>query len=415
MASNTGKIRASGKRGILSIRYTDRTGRQREESTHQTDWKEAERILANREAAVKNGVAMTPQIGKFTFEDGVALIVGDYEINELDSLDSLNRRIRIGLAPWFGHRRMATITGADLTAYARSRKQAGASNATINREFAHLRRMFTLAIAAGSLLQRPTFPTLTEATPRKGFFEGHEFAAVLRHLDPQHHPWAILAYYSGWRVKSDILTREWDKIDRVHKLVRLAAHETKNNTARVFSYAAYPDLDAAIETCWSVHKATEAGGRIEPRVFVRQADTAAGRAGGWRGGHYQKGDPIKHFRKAWNAACRAAGHPAKHPHDFRRTAARNMDRAGVARTVAKQLIGHLTDEMYARYAIVNEQDLHDAAAQQAAGLARDAAKRAAHEAAEAAQQGNLGELVGELAKTEAKTGVDEKRKLRRVK
>lgn len=402
MPNNTGKIRASGSRGILSIRYYDRTGRQREESTHQTDWQEAARILADREAAVRNGLPITPQIGKFTFEDGVDLIVADYELNDRDSIAGLRRRITIGLAPWFGRRRMATITGADLTAFARARKQAGASNATINRELAALRRMFRLALRAGKLLQMPAFSTLKEATPRKGFFEAEAFRAVYRHLPAHHHPWSLLAYYSGWRVKSDILTRTWAMVDRVHKIIRIDAAETKNNKARAFVYAAYPDLDAAIEACWTVHQTAARDGRLEPRVFVRMTGTKAGR-------------PIKAFRKAWITACHRAGQPGRHPHDFRRTAARNMERHGVRREVAKRLIGHETDEMYARYAIVNETDLAEAADKLAAGLAADVAKHAAHEAAEAAGKGNQGELQGELGQNGTDTGKGGKAKLLRVK
>ncbi len=44
-------------------------------------------------------------------------------------------------------------------------------------------------------------------------------------------------------------------------------------------------------------------------------------------------------------------------HDFRRTAVRNLERAGVSRSVAMQLTGHRTEAVYRRYAIVSEQDL----------------------------------------------------------
>ena len=36
-----------------------------------------------------------------------------------------------------------------------------------------------------------------------------------------------------------------------------------------------------------------------------------------------------------------------------------MERAGVSRSVAKQLVGHLTDSVYDRYAITNENDLRE--------------------------------------------------------
>jgi hypothetical protein len=45
------------------------------------------------------------------------------------------------------------------------------------------------------------------------------------------------------------------------------------------------------------------------------------------------------------------------PHDFRRTAVRNLDRASVLRSVATQLTEHKTEAVYRRCAIVSEGDL----------------------------------------------------------
>jgi len=46
-----------------------------------------------------------------------------------------------------------------------------------------------------------------------------------------------------------------------------------------------------------------------------------------------------------------------HFHDFRRTAVRNLTRAGVHHETAKELTGHLTDEVFHRYDIVDLNDL----------------------------------------------------------
>ena len=59
-------------------------------------------------------------------------------------------------------------------------------------------------------------------------------------------------------------------------------------------------------------------------------------------------------------ACRDAGRPGLLLHDLRRLAVRNLERAGISRSVAMKLTGHKTEAVYRRYAIVAESDLRDA-------------------------------------------------------
>lgn len=77
--------------------------------------------------------------------------------------------------------------------------------------------------------------------------------------------------------------------------------------------------------------------------------------------HGQGGiSPIRRFYWPWESACSKAGIPATRVfHDFRRSAVRNMTRAGVPRQTAKQISGHTTDSIFNRYDIVDEQDIRE--------------------------------------------------------
>lgn len=77
-------------------------------------------------------------------------------------------------------------------------------------------------------------------------------------------------------------------------------------------------------------------GRVIPFVFPNPA-----------------GGPLKSVSGAFTRAiARARLSPELTPHCLRRSAARNMERAGVPRSVAMKLCGWKTEAMYQRYRIV---------------------------------------------------------------
>ena len=79
------------------------------------------------------------------------------------------------------------------------------------------------------------------------------------------------------------------------------------------------------------------------------------------------------IHNAWQAAVTRAKLPARLPHDFRRTAVRNLVRAGVSEKVAMTLTGHRTRAVFDRYDIVHEADLRRAVEKLAAGGPRASA------------------------------------------
>jgi integrase len=69
---------------------------------------------------------------------------------------------------------------------------------------------------------------------------------------------------------------------------------------------------------------------------------------------------VKDFKADWAQACEAAGVPDLLFHDLRRTAVRNMIRAGVPEKVAMQISGHKTASMLWRYNITDARDIKEA-------------------------------------------------------
>lgn len=103
-----------------------------------------------------------------------------------------------------------------------------------------------------------------------------------------------------------------------------------------------PELADMLRKEWNKTMATQIEtGTIIPWVFHR------------------RGKQIKDFYGSWKVACEKAGVQKRIPHDFRRAAVRNLERATVPHSVAMKITGHKTEAVYRRYAIVSEADLSE--------------------------------------------------------
>lgn len=315
-------------------------GRPIQESTHHEKHEDARDFLKQREGDVAHGRRIIPRVERVRFEDLAQDYENDYQVNGRRSLTRAQRNVA-HLMQFFRGYRAVHITTATVRAYTAKRQEAGAANGTINRELTALRRMFNLALQAEKIRHKPHIPHLKEHNVRQGFFEAEAFRAVLKHLPAPVQPVATFAYVTGWRGPSEILPLTWPQVDFTGGVVRLEPGTTKNEEGRTFPL--FPELRALLERQRTMTREIQLkGDRIIPWVFHR------------------KGKPIRSFRKAWATACRKAGQPGRIPHDFRRTAVRNMVRKGIPERVAMQLSGHKTRSVFERYNIVSEGDLQEA-------------------------------------------------------
>jgi integrase len=325
------------------LKYRDATGRVVREASGTEKKREAEKLLARRTGAAAEGRSVNPRAERTTVGELLEDLKNEYQANAR-RIDRLENSLA-HLIPVFAARRSAQVTTADVTAYVVARQGEGAANATVNRELAALKRAFTLAMRSSppKVHARPYIPMLKEDNAREGFFEREQFEAVRKRLPEDLRGLVTFAYVTGWRVPSEILTLQWRQVDLKAATVRLEPGTTKNKEGRMFYLT--PELRATLE---AQRASTEAfqrrQGVIIPWVFHR-----AGR-------------PIKNFRKAWNAACDKAGCPGRIPHDFRRSAIRNLERAGVPRSAAMKMVGHKTEAVYRRYAIVDEAMMRESSA-----------------------------------------------------
>lgn len=289
--------------------------------------------LAEAEARAREMLSRTARVRVATtnprLDDLLEMVQNDYVANRRAALSHYKPRVA-RLVAYFGNPHAAAIQTTQIRAYQAHRLAESAKPATINVELALLQRGFSLARQDGMVETVPTFPRLTENNARKGFFERAEMLALVSCCPEYLQGIVRAAYLTGWR-KMEILTRQWRHVDA--GWLRLDPGETKNGEGREFPMI--PELREVLD---------------EQRAFVDALQAQHGKVIPWIFPD-AKGHPITHFWFDWDRARKLSHTEHRIFHDFRRTAVRNMEQAGVPRSAAMALVGHKTQSMYSRYAI----------------------------------------------------------------
>jgi integrase len=315
-------------------------GRSMRESSGSLRESDTKKLLAIREGDIARGLPVSARQARITIGDLLEDVKTDYQVNYKKTFDDLEARCRLHLLPFFGKHRASNLTTDEIRRYIQERQKQGAANGTINRELTALKRAYSLATQAGKLLWRPHIPMLAEDNVRQGFFELPQFFLVLSHLADHVQPVVRFAFITGWRCMSEVLPLQWGQVDFHAEIVRLEPGTTKNKRGRVFPMTA--ELKQLLCEQWSKHQELREIGVDCPWVFP------------------YNGRRFKSFKRAWKTACRKAGISSRIPHDFRRTAVRNLTRAGIVERVAMEMTGHLTRSVFERYNIVSHGDVEHA-------------------------------------------------------
>jgi integrase len=222
--------------------------------------------------------------------------------------------------------------------FMRDRAAEGAGNAMINRSLQALRRGLNILREDGKVAVVPKIRLLKEPKARKGFLEQQKFEELLAALPGYLRPLIALLYWTGVRL-GEALQIEWSQVDLSTRTIWLEDEQTKGEEPRVLPL---PSVVVAM-----LHQ-------IEPKT-----------------GNVFDGSNL---RTEWETTCAAVGlgtrvkvkgasgytwhkYTGLRLHDMRRSAVRNLVRAGVSQKVAMDISGHKTVDVFLRYNITSTTDV----------------------------------------------------------
>jgi integrase len=368
----SGRIFQRGK--IVWIAYYLR-GREHRESAGTSDEKAAQRFLRHRLKEVGADLIgakpfVNPQQQRLTINELLDALEGDFKLRGVASpqFRSQLRHVR----KQFGFVRAVDLTSEMVDDFIQKRLETNAAPATINRSTQLLSQAFKLALRRKRIASAPIVRRLSEkGNARQGFFGERDFRDVMRNLPDYLQDFVLFGYLVGWR-SGEIRSLKWKDVDG--DVIRLRPEHSKNGEGRVIVLAG--ELAALFERRKASRQVkTESGGMMLTSLIFHHG-----------------GEPIVDFRKAWATACCRAGvgrfvckkcagavdeknycarcsttwkreelkYDGRLFHDFRRSAIRNMVRAGVPEKVAMSISGHKTRSTFDRYNIINETDVREA-------------------------------------------------------
>ena len=284
---------------------------------------------------------VTPKNERLLMDELLDALVADLEIRE-----KWNPSVRSQMKPLrtaFGDRTAFGITDLDIQNFIKTERKAGKQNATINRSTQLLRRAFALNRTLGP---GPVIPHLSEKdNVRRGFLDPADFERLVIHLPEDLQDFARWGYLTGWR-KGTISQLDWASVDLHTMTMDVPGSMTKNGRAMKMTLDGPRGDIIRRRLAARPYKRRDGTMVISSLVFYRD-----------RGKGVETGEPVQGFDKIWIKACETAGLGKILFHDLRRSAARNLRRAGNDENASMKITGHRTNSMFQRYNIIDDYDI----------------------------------------------------------
>jgi integrase len=229
------------------------------------------------------------------------------------------------LLPFFGHYTLSEIRPAIVAVYKTKRRKEGASPATINREIALLKHIFTVAHTEWELCKEHPLKGLKmekEPSPRDRWLTKEEEEQLLLHSPEWLKGIVIFALDTGCR-RGEIVDLKWKDVDLIEEKVTIFG--TKTESSRTIP------LTKQLVDLLKQKKRKESSEYVFTNSIGKKLDK----------------DKIS---RSFKEACKRAGIENFRFHDLRHTFATRLAQKGVDPYTVQKLLGHKCAQTMQRYA-----------------------------------------------------------------
>ena len=330
---------------IWWMRYREKDGSRRLESTNTTDWDEAQRQLRERlTARDNNGLEILRKGKQVTFDEWADFFLANYSKPPVRALKTheANENALKTLRPTFGTARLPDIDPTQIESHLRARLQqkrrvrrkAGTVElgtlkpTSVHQEFRVLRRIFSVAVKKKFVPTNPCaaveFPVLTKGLFRPHYMTWSEQAKIEKHA-PRHLRNVIrIITETGLRVYKELACMKKEQVDIANKVVFIADSKTPTGVSEV------PLTDLAVE------------------AFRNQIELAG--PGPWLFPSSRKpGEHQADFKKTWERTLQRAKVPHFRLYDLRSTYATRLSAGGVADEWVTQMLRQTDAKVFKKY------------------------------------------------------------------